>query len=305
MKKLVKLVLPVSVLAVVTFSSCEKVLDDATETTDSAEDMASEQVAISALSDMAIDIVSTEGFMQKNGGSILPSGSWIDYVDSSFSDGDGIQIIVNLGEIDLSADEEVNISDFVTGKDKKKRKGKLTIKANHPYSHPNCKITVNFTGKVYVSIAEEKWVYISEGPGAYAFTLTRENSNTWKLDYSLRIYQHDHSGDDWLHVDGVAVGSFTIVNTDGGSAGVLDDQFEITGSSTGKNRKGKNYTVTITDKLLRKADPECSNTFVSGAITLKNDGSKTDIKMDFGDGTCDNDVVVTLPGNIKKTITIE
>lgn len=78
--------------------------------------------------------------------------------------------------------------------------------------------------------------------------------------------------------------------------GPLDDEYEITGSTSGVNRKGIAYTATITKKLtiwLR-----CEWRIVSGTIDVSPAGKATRT-IDFGEGACDRLVTVTINGKSK------
>jgi hypothetical protein len=79
----------------------------------------------------------------------------------------------------------------------------------------------------------------------------------------------------------------------------LDDVFSITGSSSGTNRNGVTYTVTITNPLIKKVlCPWVSQGTIE--ITANN---KTR-SLDYGDGTCDKDATLTLPDGTVKEVKI-
>ncbi|MCB0428652.1 MAG: hypothetical protein H6585_09575 [Flavobacteriales bacterium] len=71
-----------------------------------------------------------------------------------------------------------------------------------------------------------------------------------------------------------------------------DDIYEITGSSSGTNRKGTSYAVDITTPV--HIDGSCK-WIPSGVIELTPEGLATR-KVDYGDGTCDNKATVTIKG---------
>lgn len=79
----------------------------------------------------------------------------------------------------------------------------------------------------------------------------------------------------------------------------LDDAYLITGSANGTNVKGRTYTANITTPLHRSLSCRCID---SGIIefTRSNGAART---IDFGNGTCDNEAVVTLTGKRGRTIT--
>lgn len=80
---------------------------------------------------------------------------------------------------------------------------------------------------------------------------------------------------------------------------IFDDKFLVTGSSSGINRFGVNYTKTIVSPLL--IEVSC-RWIKSGTIRIE----RTDrplITLDYGDGECDNEATVTVEGETR-TITL-
>jgi hypothetical protein len=72
-----------------------------------------------------------------------------------------------------------------------------------------------------------------------------------------------------------------------------DDVIEITGSSSGKNRESRTFTVAIKTALEKKAS--CKH-ISKGIVEITPDGLKTRT-VDFGNGTCDNVGTFTVGGN--------
>jgi hypothetical protein len=77
---------------------------------------------------------------------------------------------------------------------------------------------------------------------------------------------------------------------------VLDDVYEITGSTTGVNRNGISYVAQIITKL--RVELACEWRIVSGVIEVTPEG-KSVRKIDFGSGACDRLVTVTVNGKTK------
>jgi hypothetical protein len=71
-----------------------------------------------------------------------------------------------------------------------------------------------------------------------------------------------------------------------------NDVVWIEGSSSGKNREGRNFTTNITNKLVKKIDCKF---ITSGSLDLTPDGLKTRT-VDFGNGTCDDDATFSVNG---------
>ncbi len=81
-----------------------------------------------------------------------------------------------------------------------------------------------------------------------------------------------------------------------------DDQYEVTGSASGTNRSGAAYTMNITTPIL--VDFGCAKSRTTkGHITFTVAG-KADRSIDFGNGTCDDEAVVTV-GKNSKTIVLK
>jgi hypothetical protein len=79
-----------------------------------------------------------------------------------------------------------------------------------------------------------------------------------------------------------------------------DDVYFITGSSSGINIKGKSYTRTITNPLVKAA----SCVFIqSGTVVREVEGRPTST-LDYGDGKCDNEASLTI-GDKTKTILLK
>ncbi len=74
-----------------------------------------------------------------------------------------------------------------------------------------------------------------------------------------------------------------------------DDVYEITGNASGTTAKGKNYTVTITKKLIIKGN---CRVISEGIKEITVDGVKA--ILDFGDGTCDRKASLTVDGETKE-----
>lgn len=91
-------------------------------------------------------------------------------------------------------------------------------------------------------------------------------------------------------------GESTTFATDG-IGGVLDDVYAVSGSASGINREGNPFSAQITKDL--RIELSC-RWIVEGTIELTPD-QLDPASIDFGDGTCDNEAIVTI-GSKTKTI---
>jgi len=316
MKKIVNLGLCLALgSSLLLMNSCEKIVDDATETADSAEDMSSDLVALGSLTDAIQDIVSSDPNLQLKNGNPFISRQYFRYSndDSVFTDGDGIEIIFNFEDEThpqypyTSIDEDPTSGTGSVGGDGSTRWGSGYIRMNLPYSDPNCVIKLELNR--YIVLKEGVLYRIDDGDrkigGRDECVISRTGTDSWDIEYNMSFQKRELTESD-VEPKTYNVGTFHLVTVDGGVEGLLDDELTVTGTASEcKNKKGTIYSVTITEPLKRVLEPGCSNTFTQGKMELKNDKSKFSMKADFGDGTCDNLVEVTLPGNVKKTITIK
>ncbi len=72
-------------------------------------------------------------------------------------------------------------------------------------------------------------------------------------------------------------------------------------SATGTTRKGKDYTMDITKPIVYKSSCAASNIFLAASGTKTITAGLVSYTIDYGDGTCDNTITITVGG---KTITI-
>ena len=89
------------------------------------------------------------------------------------------------------------------------------------------------------------------------------------------------------------------ISDNGTPKNTWDDEFSITGSSTGVNAKGVAYTVSITSPLIIYNNYKF---FVQGTVTTTTQ-TKT-ATLDYGDGTKDNKATLTVNG-VTKNITLK
>ncbi len=73
-----------------------------------------------------------------------------------------------------------------------------------------------------------------------------------------------------------------------------DDVLKITGSASGNNSNGKNYSATIISPIIKEAGCQW---IVKGTVQIVPD-NKPMRTLDFGTGSCDNKATVTIDGNI-------
>lgn len=131
--------------------------------------------------------------------------------------------------------------------------------------------------------------------GTKQYTFTEENNNgNPEMTGSVDITVETEDG------TVTKVGTRTVEITAGGDTYFwFDDEKTITGSCTYTNAEGNTFSVQITTALVKPA--ECRY-IASGIKEYNRNGEITTI--DFGDGTCDNVAIKTLPDGTTEEITL-
>lgn len=84
-----------------------------------------------------------------------------------------------------------------------------------------------------------------------------------------------------------------------------NDEWHISGTASGTNRQGQEYTSSITADLIFKVACRANGVFipVQGTQMITRSG-KEPLSLEYGNGNCDNDVLVSM-GSRSRTITVE
>ncbi|NQY68813.1 MAG: hypothetical protein HRT72_13955 [Flavobacteriales bacterium] len=146
--------------------------------------------------------------------------------------------------------------------------------------------------------------YLVEGSKVVTNT-TSDHQSSWTVEIKDgKITAPDDGGSvtwestrtrTWIEGEDTYIGnSDCIASLDAFKECLLDDVFEVTGSSTGVNRNGVSFTVEITTSLQIEF---CSDRrqITSGVVVIE----PVDLKsrtVDYGSGECDNSATVTIDG---------
>lgn len=259
-----------------------KLIDDTTTTvttlTETATDVAQAESAnyeIEGSSDYYIANDQTNGFKVKSNVAVLPSDSVT------------VTVVHPAGGV-LFFPKTITI-DFgtvgVLGKRGNKLKGKIIVEVSAKMTQANSKRTITF-----------KDFYVNDNAVNGQKTVTFDGTSSWTAIDSVKINT----------TSGVIFAKSNRVRkiTEGASTPFIftDDKYEISGASSGVNKKGIAYSMTIspTKPLVLLAGWPF---FVSGVVTTSTEKKTVDI--DYGDGTKDAIATATYNGvsksfNLKK-----
>ncbi|GAB4281422.1 MAG: hypothetical protein Kow0068_05860 [Marinilabiliales bacterium] len=181
------------------------------------------------------------------------------------------------------------ILDFGTGtlcSDNKTRSGKLIAEFSnhwHPDSvQPGTSVTVTFDNYKVDNTERQGTIVITydgKPNGGAQYTIKAQNA---KLIFSNgdEISWNSTRTIEWIS------GYDTYLDN-------TDDVFEVTGNASGINRKGRSYTAEITTPIL--VDRTCEYEVVQGVIEIT-PAEKATRKINYGDGTCDNQATLSVGG---------
>ena len=173
-----------------------------------------------------------------------------------------------------------------TGFDGLTRKGKIIATLSGRIRTAGTSITISFDNYSVNDFKLEGEFSITNNSGNNGLSFTTQTTNG-KLTYPGGTLFYTHSG------------NHTLTQTAGaGTPSFLDDSFSLTGSGTTTSSLGNSLTVNITTALVKKAT--CANV-VSGIeqFTYNNINGT----LDFGDGSCDNQALLTI-GSYHQTVTL-
>lgn len=191
----------------------------------------------------------------------------------------------NCGTFTINTDTKTILIDFGTGttcNDGKTRSGRIRISYTGRYMDP---------GSIITTTPEDYFVNGVKVEGTKVVTnITQPNQPTThtvvvsngKLTFS------DNTTFNWQ------TNRVRVWQSGQGDLNPYNDVFQITGTASGTNRRGKNFTAEITTPLIVKT--ECwlqgIRKPVSGVYVVTGENSQRTIN--FGDGTCNRVVTVTL-----------
>jgi hypothetical protein len=174
-----------------------------------------------------------------------------------------------------------------TGPGGRTRKGKIVIEYKGRRFLPGSSITTTFVGYSVNGISVE---------GVRVLTNTSA-SETAPVSFSIV-----ETGLKLTYPDGTfATRTSNRTRTWNRTNNPLEDSWTVTGSASGTNRKSKEYTMTITKPLVYKRSCAITNQVfiaVEGTKELVVDTKK--VTIDYGSGTCDNTVTISINGKSKE-----
>lgn len=158
-----------------------------------------------------------------------------------------------------------------------KRKGKIRLTLTDYFSKPGSVMTIEFLN-----------YYANDIKVSGVITATTIDST--HVDFTLTKGTLTNSG---YIMEFICNHSLELISGFDTPENASDDVYKISGNMSGKNRNGLNYSGSIKSSLLHNGS---CRFFTDGNIELTPE-NKTPRKIDFGNGTCDQNITVDVNGN--------
>lgn len=167
------------------------------------------------------------------------------------------------------------------------RKGKIIAVFSDRFQNPGAKVSVSFEN-----------FFINDHHIEGTKTITNNGKNaSGHFNYTIEVSKSKISTTN----QAMSFSSVNNIEWMEGSAtrAIADDVFSITGSASGTNSKGIEYTLAIVKPLIKKV---ACRFIVAGSADITS-GTRPKQTLDYGAGDCDNKATLTVSG-ISKEITL-
>lgn len=267
-------------------SSCKKEVEESVQ---SAEDNAQIENEYAQVFDVVRDFVANDYHTAKTDDYILPGGATVTFTDTTFDDGDGVDLLINYGPLTHSG----TMKGIECG-DMRYRAGVVHAGVTSRWS------TYPDTLTIAISAADN--YYVGNGTKMWKVTgtqvIVRTSDSTYTQTVTDATLQRDNGTARWA-------ANRTIKLLEDAGPGWQNDTYAYSGTAEGINANGVAYTSQILNTLVKKLSPGCMGTFVSGSQNITNTNGDTfvidyDADMDWA---CDKKVKVIV--NADKTRTFE
>jgi len=217
-------------------------------------------------------------------------------VDSSFNYDCATVNIVKKGD-NPTGNVTVDFGPGCVGADGRMRKGIIKWTYTNRIKIPGAVITTSFLNYGVKKASGDEYVMIDNSSSKITTNQNSpETSNSISLTRVINMTMHFSDGSSFTHT-----GSKNIIVSGLNNGRWAKTHTVLAGSViTGTDRKGRAYTQTATTDIVRKGACAQMGIYkpVSGILTITNDNKSKVI--DFGNGSCDSEVSVSINGKLKK-----
>lgn len=226
------------------------------------------------------DLVSVDSIMAVKGDAFITPDVKVTFMDASFTDGDGVEVVFDFGPVTQSPRG-------ILCKDGRYRAGKITAYLSQPYTEIGANLTIVFPG--------DEPYYSGDGIDMVTFVGEAVLERTSIQQMQCKA-QDLHAR--YLNVDHTVESDLLISKILDGGLGLHNDVMLFDGSVTTRNDQHV-IDLTTVSPLMKKYTAECASNIVSGEMSSSFAQGKSEVLIDFDpydDEACDNLVSITING---------
>ncbi|MGB0851410.1 MAG: hypothetical protein ACPGTP_09185 [Bacteroidia bacterium] len=230
--------------------------------------------------DIVQDYALSSDLLYKKDESLIPSSVLISYVDTTFKDGNGIELIFDFGSLGAAPHG-------VLCKDEKYRAGEFVLKLNKPYTYSDARLKIEF--------GKDNPFYSGNGQTMSklkgSLTLSRSSLNEVILRCSDLVVQQEDI------IQSIESNVSVMQEKDFGP-GIVNDELTFAGYVNVTEGSVVTRLKTISP-LYKNYKMGCAMHIIKGEMDVQMSSSKSEIHVDFDpydDMACDNKVELTING---------
>jgi len=230
--------------------------------------------------DVIQDLALNPDIFNGNHNSLLPSTVLVLFSDTSFTDGDGMDFILDFGDLGLEPHG-------VLCKDQKYRAGKIALHLSKPYNANDAKLSVNFV--------EESPYYTGDGEHMSKFEGGLSLTRVSDIEVLMHCANLKFTDDDVVNSIETMM---SIVDVETGGKGLIDNILGFDGAMTISDGNSST-TLSTNTPLQKKYTLECAKHIVKGELDVNSSKSISEVHIDFDpdrDEACDNRIKLTVNG---------
>ena len=274
--------LTTSILFAFLLTACTEAVVELQEDIHSAEDNLLVEKLFYSTFDIVDDLISSNEIYTYEGSTLLPSDVKIINVDSTFNDGDGLEVILDFGRLGKELPLGTLCPDGIY------RSGKLHIKIKGEYILPDNVINCSFAyadefysgngetmNQLVGNIAVTRISPLRHKIEVHdAFVKLADTELLWSCEREIEL-KHD------------------------AGSGAYGDTYEVTGTASGTNRLNIRYHVSIDEALIKTLEKGCARVFKSGIVTIEEEDNDKLFRVDYDpydNSACDQTVLIEVNG---------
>ena len=230
--------------------------------------------------DIVSDLSSSNVLFLKKDQSLLPNGLIINYIDTTFQDGNGLKI-----ELDFGGLGELPHGQLC--KDNKYRAGKMMVAVNRPMSQLDAKLEVSFS--------EEFPYYTGNGKkmtklvGQMALLRKSETEITFSIkELKTSLEEEKH----------MIAANFSVQTLQDGGLGIVNDELSFSGTISVSDSTSA-LLFSTTNPLIKNYALPCAKYILAGDLVAVLPETNSIMEVDFDpdhDRACDNKVALIVNG---------